>query len=302
MKKIIPAVALVCATMRAVGADLDGDATMLGLLKEFPVNKPALSFPTEASELGFFSNFYNGIFRPSGNGPFPAVVLSHTCGGLRVSEAKPWVEAGLRRGYVVLVIDSMRGNKNNCFPPTPINNATRTNDMLDALEHLSKMPIVQATRIGAIGFSQGSMINALLSSKSAVAAVKPNAKRYAATVGLYGACGWPKGTYKNKPDLSLSYVMQDTDRPLLYLMGQDDLETPVSSCETLLPALKEKGAPVQWHTYPATTHCWDCGSLNGFTKTDFKGERIVYRFDQAIANDSIERAFAFLDQQMPSAQ
>lgn len=281
-----------------MGAELDGDAAMLGYLKEFPVNKAALSFPAKASELGFFSNYYNGIFKPPGNGPFPAVVLSHTCGGLRVSETKPWVEAGLKRGYVVLVIDSMRGVKNNCFPPAPINNATRMRDMLDALEHLRKMPMVQPTKIGAIGFSQGSMINALLASKSAVEAVQPNAQRFAATVGLYGACQWPKGTYKNNPNRSLSYVMQDTDQPLLYLIAQDDLETPASTCENLLPALKEKGAPVEWHIYPGATHCWDCSALNGFTKTDFKGDRIIYRFDQAATDDSIQRAYDFLDHHM----
>jgi dienelactone hydrolase len=298
MKKLATTLVLAFIATLAAGSELERDAASLAILKEFPVNKPALSFPVEASELGMFSNYNNGIFKPQGSGPFPAVVLSHSCGGVRVSETKPWVEAGLKLGYVVLVIDSMRGNKNNCFPPTPINNSTRISDMLDALEHLSKMPIVQPTKIGAIGFSQGSMINAMLASKSTVEAVKPNAKRFAATVGLYGVCQWPKGTYKSRPDLSLSYVMQDTDKPLLYLMAKDDQETPASTCESELPALKAKGAPVEWHLYEGATHCWDCNSLNGFTKTDFKGERIIYRFDQAVTDDSIQRAYRFLGQRM----
>lgn len=298
MKKLATALVLASMTTFAASSDTERDAVSLGILKESPVNKAALNFPAEASELGMFSNYSNQIFKPQGNGPFPAVVLSHSCGGLRVSEAKPWVEAGLKQGYVVLVIDSMRGNKNNCFPPAPINNSTRLSDMLDAVDHLSKMPIVLPEKIGAIGFSQGSMINAMLASSSTVEMVKPNAKRYAATVGLYGACQWPEGTFKSRPDLSLSFVMQDTDKPLLYLMAQDDAETPASTCESLLPSLKAKGAPVEWHLYEGATHCWDCSSLNGLTKNDFKGERIIYRFNQAITNDSIQRAYQFLRERM----
>ena len=192
----------------------------------------------------------------------------------------------------------MRGNKNNCFPPAPINNSTRLNDMLDALEHLSKMSIVDPKKIGAIGFSQGSLISAMLGSKSIVETVKPSAKRFAATVGLYGVCQWPKGTYKNRPDLSVSFVMQDTDKPLLYLMGNEDKETPASSCESVLPELKAKGAPVEWHVYEGATHCWDCNSMNGFRKTDFKGDLIIYKFDQAITDDSILRSYQFLRERM----
>lgn len=298
MKKITALLTLALTATFAIGSDLERDASTLASLKEFPVNKPALSFPADASELGFFSNYSNGLFKPQGTGPFPAVVLAHSCGGIHTADIKPWVEEGLKQGYVVLVIDSMRGNKNNCFPPAPINNATRVHDMLDALEHLSKMPIVNASKIGAIGFSQGAVVNAMLSSKSIVGFVKPTSQRFAATVGLYGTCQWPKGTYKTRPDLSLSLVMQDTDKPLLFLMGKDDLETPASNCDSVLPTLKTNGAPVEWHVYEGTGHCWDCRSLNGFTKTDFKGARIIYKFDQAITDDSIQRAYQFLNKRM----
>ncbi len=44
--------------------------------------KPDLEFPSKAKELSFFSGLGMGIWKPKGNGPFPAIVLVHTCGGV----------------------------------------------------------------------------------------------------------------------------------------------------------------------------------------------------------------------------
>jgi dienelactone hydrolase len=298
MKTVILALGLILFSDFAAADEAGRDAFTLEILKKSSLVQSDLRFPKETSELGIFSNLNNAIFKPTGDGPFPAVVLSHTCGGIKMADVKPWVEEGLKQGYVVLVIDSMRGNKNNCFPPTPVPFVRRVKDMLDALEHLSGMSLVDSQRIGAIGYSQGSMVNASLSSKSAVETIKPGSRRFAAAVGLYGACNWPKGTNKAQPEFSFSYVMQDTDKPLLYMSGADDNETPASACETELPALAAKGVPVQWHLYEHTTHCWDCKSLNGFSKTDFKGDHIVYRFDKEVTDDSMRRAFQFLKDHM----
>src|SRR5580704_7268540 len=67
----------------------------------------AADFPAEAKP----GTVFNALYRPSGGGPFPAVVLLHTCAGLG-----PHVHAWARKlqdwGYVALVVDSFtpRGN------------------------------------------------------------------------------------------------------------------------------------------------------------------------------------------------
>lgn len=266
-------------------------AQMDQTLKAQAGQKSDLRFAVEAGELGTFSSLNDGFFKPAGPGPFPAVVLLHTCGGIK-SDLKAWAEAALARGYAVLIPDSMRGATNNCYPPLAVPNGRRAKDALDAVAHLAKLPFIDPKRIYAAGYSQGAIVAEFISSKSIVAAVGgENAPRYAATAGLYGGCGWdPKPP---RIPNRIQFLQRDSDRPLLWLMGEDDNETPPSFCLGMLPQFKDAGVPVEWHVYPKTTHCWDCPSLHNFSKTDWKGDRIVYRYDRAITEDSMQRTFTF---------
>jgi dienelactone hydrolase len=261
-----------------------------------------LSFPSEAKELGFFSDLRNGLFKPAGAAAtkYPALVIAHSCGGLRPAEARYWLQAALDEGYVVLVLDSLRGNKANCMPPVPVPYGRLVKDLYDAAQHLSKLPFVDADRIAAVGFSQGAFSAGLLASSSVHAAVAPDAPRFAATAGLYGTCQWPAGTFKGV-DFPIRFVLADSDRPLLYLMAQDDAEAPSTYCDNVLPALAEHKAPIESHRYPAVTHCWDCSTLNGFSKVDFQGHRIVYRYDKEATEDSRKRVFEFLRRRLGAA-
>jgi dienelactone hydrolase len=63
--------------------------------------------------------------------------------------------------------------------------------------------------------------------------------------------------------------------------------------------VKRSGAPIEWHVYPTTTHCWDCQQLDGRTKIDMRGNHVEYRFSQSVTDDSRRRLFEFLDRVMP---
>ena len=255
-----------------------------------------LSFPFTALELGFFSKFNNVLFRPSGgvaDQRFPALVLLHTCGAMRERETRYWVKAGLDKGFVVLAVDSLRGNDTNCNFPLRVESGRRIKDAFDALNHLAKLPFVDPGRIFVAGFSQGSFIASLLSSAEVAAAFAPPSNlRFAAAAGLYGHCQYPAGSLRGV-SYQIDIVRSDIDRPLLLLMAQLDNETPPESCEAVLPLLKSRGAPVESHIYPDTTHCWDCVTLDGRVKTDSRGAQIVYRFDQATTDNSRQRVFDF---------
>jgi dienelactone hydrolase len=93
-------------------------------------------------------------------------------------------------------------------------------------------------------------------------------------------------------------VNPDIDRPLLVLMGERDNETPPGECVPKLEAAMTAGAPVKWHVYSEATHCWDCRNLDGFSKVDFRGNQVVYRYDKDIAGDSARRMFEFLENVM----
>ena len=119
--------------------------------------------------------------------------------------------------------------------------------------------------------------------------------RFAAAVAFYPGC------FTIKPASGRPYevVNPDIDRPLLVLMGERDNETPPSECVPKLEAAKVAAAPVTWHVYPEATHSWDSKNLDGFSKVDFRGNQVVYRYDKDISADSARRMFDFLEKAMP---
>ena len=66
-------------------------------------------------------------------------------------------------------------------------------------------------------------------------------------------------------------------------MGERDTETPPAECVPKLEVARTAGAPVEWHVYPEATHCWDCKNLDGFSKTDFRGNQVVYQYDKKLS-------------------
>ena len=257
-----------------------------------------LRFPEEAKELSLSSPLSMAIYRPEGAGPFPALIVVHTCGGLR-QEMLDWSKEALSRGYVVFVIDSLgpRGVKTVCYPPTPVNIWRGVKDSFQALAHLKRYDFVDPDRVALMGFSWGAMVGLLASSKTVADAFSPS-KRFAAVASFYPACYFPATGTRGE----IEFLRPDTDRPALVLMGELDNETPPSHCLPRLEALKDRGVPVSWHLYPKTTHCWDCSSLDNFSKLDFRGNQVVYRYDKEITKDSSQRAFDFLANHLQRTQ
>jgi dienelactone hydrolase len=255
---------------------------------------PDLVFPTEAKELGFFSQLGMAIYKPPGDGPFPALVIVHSCGGLR-TEIQDWAKEAIARGYVAFVVDSIgpRGLKQVCIPPTPVNLNRGTRDAFQAMEHLAKFPFVDQQRIGLLGFSWGGMV-ALLASSRAYAEVLSPDKRFAAAVSFYPICYLaPAGNRR-----AIEFLRPDHDRPALVLLAEEDTEAPPADCLARLKPLQEKGAPVEWHQYAGSTHCFDCSSLLYYSKVDFLGNRVVYRYDKAVTADAIGRTFDYFALQL----
>src|SRR6185312_6260171 len=112
----------------------------------------------EADELVRFANAGQSdpvrgyLTRPEGAGPFPAVILLHSCLGLPAERAS--IGARIASwGYVALFVDDFatRGLKETCaddFKPALA-------DAYGALAYLASRPDVDAGRVAAVGFSQG---------------------------------------------------------------------------------------------------------------------------------------------------
>lgn len=262
-----------------------------------------LSFPAQPSPLAADTPVAMALFKPEGEGPFPALVLVHQCGGLgrenwRNQSMLEWARQAVARGYVALLVDALgpRGVQSVCMGPrNGVTFARGVTDALQAVDHLRSLPYVARDRVAIAGWSWGAMVATLSSSRTG----RYYARRgptFAAAVAFYPGC------FTIRPQGSAPYeiVNRDVDRPLFVLLGGRDVETPPADCVTRLEAAKAGGAPVEWHEYPEATHCWDCRNLDGFRKVDIRGTTVEYRYDADATADSARRMFEFLERAMPA--
>ncbi len=255
-----------------------------------------LVFPTESGELSVFSPLRMGIWKPPGDGPFPALILVHSCGGLK-RQISYWRSEAVKRGYVVFVIDSFssRGSP-SCRPTPPVTMARGVKDLLDASAHLKTFAFVDKSKIATIGFSWGAMVGMMAGSPSYTAEAAPALAPVAATVALYPACYIaPFGTLQGN-----EYLRGDISTPTLLLLGGQDTETPPSECTSRLAPLKERSAPVESHIYADATHCWDCSDQHNqrWNPPWAGGRPVVYLYSSKTTDDSADRAFEFLQRRL----
>ncbi len=270
LQRLMAALALGAALMPALAQDLRAQLAP-------PLDLKPVAFAAEAKEsIGTFTDVANVVFKPAGEGPFPAVVLMHTCGGLKGApnaHMKQHAQTLLAAGHVVLVVDSFgpRGF-DNCAARAPAT-STGIADAYAALAHLAARPFVDKARIYQVGYSWGAFISALLASPQS-AQLAGAELRFAATVVNYGSCAFKQS----------ALVLNDLDRPLLLLMGGRDAEVPAAPCFPRLDELKAAGKPVQWHVFPEASHGWDKPGLAS------RG----YVYDAQVTRDATARMMAFI--------
>ena len=255
-----------------------------------------LRFESQAAEFGSFSSLSNAVFKPAGQGPFPALVLLPDCSGRIGDSMRRRVEAGLAQGYVVMVVDSLRGHPNNCVAPLRVPFERRLKDAYDALEHLSKLPQVDPQRIAAVGFSQGASVALLLASGKS-SALSTDGRRYAAGVAWYPLC-YMSARYTGKNGKEFDFLRPDIDTPLLLLMGSEDIYTPAYDCVPHLEELQAAGAPVEWQVFPRAVHGWDIREASGGSTFTFRGDRMTFAYDATATRDGQQKMFAFLQQRL----
>lgn len=233
--------------------------------------------PQVHESLGALTTMSNQIFKPSGSGPFPAVVLVHTCGGLKNPHMRLHAQELLLHGYVVLVQDSHSPRGFETCKQKNLPFAVGVMDAYQARSVLAAQSFVDTQRIYLAGYSYGGYVAALAASKQSVIQFGAG-HPFRAAVANYMECQRKSGA---------QVVTSDIDRPLLILMGQKDAEAPPSSCFPLLEELQKNSVPVEWHVYSDATHGWDK-----------PGEgHLGYTYNEAVTLDANQRMLAFFERQ-----
>lgn len=192
------------------------------------------------------------LYRPEGDGPFPALVLLHGCGGMYgagnnlTPSNRRWAETLRANGYLAMFVDSFgpRGQRSICEQQqrTILVGRERVQDAYAALQWLARRADVQAGRIGLIGWSNGG--------SGTLFSLLPANKRdpgFRAAVAFYPGC------------VSLTKVKTPYRpyAPLLVLSGEADDWTLAAPCVELAGIARSQGASAEIVTYPGAYHSFD---------------------------------------------
>jgi dienelactone hydrolase len=218
--------------------------------------------------------------RPAGAGPFPAVVLLHSCNGNWRKLDERWGTQIAPWGYVTLTVDSFgpRGIDNSCGNGTPTEMAY---DAYRALDFLVRQHAVDPDRVAVLGFSQGGWL--ALSSVEHGVVEASSSNKFRAAAAFYPNCRAVQG------NLTV---------PALIVIGELDDWASAEGCRRLAEnrddygvARQHEGAPIKLIVYPGAYHSFDSPALR--TPRELLGHRLEY--NQAAADQSAVALREFLD-------
>jgi dienelactone hydrolase len=245
-------------------AALDSSATMVEL--ESPIAHPQ---PLQGL-----------LRRPAGAGPFPAVVLLHSCNGNWKGLDERWGRQIAPWGYITLTVDSFgpRGVDETCGNGTPTDMAF---DAYRALDFLVQQHSVDPDRVAVLGFSQGGWL--ALSSVEQGVVERSSTNKFRAAVAFYPNCRTIQG------NLTV---------PALIMVGELDDWTSAEGCRKLAEGSDDYGvsrqnshsAPIKLIVYPGAWHVFDSPRLT--TPKELLGHRLQY--NQAAAEQSAVALREFL--------
>jgi dienelactone hydrolase len=205
--------------------------------------------PAAAGELVKFASAGQGdpiqgyLSKPNGKGPFPAVVLLHTCLGL--PEARASIGGRIAAwGYVALFVDDFatRGLKETCA----VDFEEALPDAYGALAYLSRLPYVDPARIAAIGFSQGGDTALRIATRGGAA----EEAAFKAAAAFYPPCANLAGA--------------KIKIPTLILVGAKDEVTPAADCARL--AQQQSAGMAKLVIYPGAAHAFDIPEFGSGTR------------------------------------
>ena len=230
------------------------------------------------------------LFRPKGEGLFPAVVLLHGCRGPQTFQEN-WAEQLAQWGYVALLVDSFNGVKDICTKLNDIEARQimggRTADAYGALSYLTTLPYVDKHRIGVMGWAYSAVLGTVIED----GAQQFFKRKFKAAVSFYPDCGFTA-----------------TGRfiaPVLVLIGEQDDWTPARICQKMAERSANSSYPPLVQVYPQAQHSFDDPAVGkqqiltdarNLYKNPALGATLGY--DSEAHQDALQQVKVFLDQQL----
>jgi dienelactone hydrolase len=186
------------------------------------------------------------VYRPAGDGPFPAIVALHGCAGLSGRSGpvsvpyRDWGERLAEAGFAVVFPDSFgsRGLASQCtVRERSVRTAReRVADAVAARRWLQSQSWVVADRVSLLGWQNGAV--AALWTIRRRGRVGDEAADFRSAVALYPGCR------------RLSDAAWSARVPTLLLVGAADDWAPASACEQMVNGARGRSAQTQIVVYP----------------------------------------------------
>ena len=207
------------------------------------------------------------LFKPAGNGPFPAVVMLHGCSGIYsfsdptkgvANTFREWADRLVGQGYVALLVDSFtpRGTQNQCG-----NGSAGVSEVLDrpldayaAYSYLTGASFVNGDRIGLLGWSHGASSTLASMERTAVPG-----QPFKAAVAFYPGCGLYDAFGGVSNSTWAPYA------PTKILHGSDDALYQDGRCATRVSRAAAQGATVDLTVYSGAKHSFDMAGVSSGT-------------------------------------
>jgi dienelactone hydrolase len=229
------------------------------------------------------------LYRPEGNGPFPAVVALHGCDGLAGRRSplgrryRDWGERLVAAGFVVLFPDSFGSRKlgAQCSvgERSLRSGRERVGDVETARRWLQEHAYVAPERISLLGWANGAVAALWTVRPRAVKDGKPD---FRSAVALYPGC-------RRLRDTAWSARL-----PTLILAGAKDDWTPANLCEQMVADARGRSAKTAIVVYPGAYHNFDHPNLplqqrTGIALATGAAGRVHVGTDPAARNDAFKR-------------